>query len=46
MNEKELIEAVARLWVDNNGDADGIFWSINRLRDAVEVEIKRRSNDQ
>ncbi len=26
MNDKELIRAVAEFWVENGGDAEGIFW--------------------
>lgn len=39
-----LIQEVARVWVDGRGDADGISWCADRLRQAVQAEIDRRAD--
>lgn len=36
MNDEQLIEAMAELWVNNGGDADGIDWCWHRIKEAVE----------
>ena len=36
MNDEQLIEAMAELWVSNGGDADGIVWCWHRIKEAVE----------
>lgn len=45
LSESELIDAVAKLWVDNGGDIDGLWWSLPRLSDAVKAEIEQRAED-
>ena len=35
MSDKELIEAVADLWVSHGGDAEGLDWCFCKLKDAV-----------
>ena len=46
MTDQELIEAVAKLWVDGGGDAQGIDWCLWEIKQAVEVEIERRAQDE
>ena len=39
MNDSELIDRVAELWVECGGDAVGVEWSWRELRDRVrEIE--------
>lgn len=40
MSDDELIEAVARLWVENGGDSEGIAWTWTKIKDKV-AEIER-----
>jgi hypothetical protein len=35
MTDEQLIQAVAELWVENGGDAEGIVWNWSKIRDAV-----------
>jgi hypothetical protein len=39
MGEEQLIEAVARLWVENGGDAEGIDWCVSKIKSKIE-ELK------
>lgn len=42
MTDAELCRAVALLWVDNGGDADGLNWCLDDLKAFVRAEIKHR----
>lgn len=46
MSDQELIEAMARLWVENGGDAEGITWVWQRIRTAVEQLKQEPTNDR
>jgi hypothetical protein len=46
MKDSDLIAEMARVWVDGGGDAEGIAWCANRLRDAVQAEIERREAEE
>ena len=35
MTDNELIDAVARLWIDNGGDAEGIAWCWGRIMERI-----------
>lgn len=43
MCDEKHIEAVARLWVDAGEDAESFFWSVSRLKLAIQKETARRS---
>lgn len=44
MSDDELIEAMARLWVDNGGNAEGIYWCARKIRAKVkEIMDKDRA---
>jgi hypothetical protein len=36
MSDDELIQAVADLWVENGGDAEGFEWVQRRIREEIE----------
>ena len=42
MTDEQLIAEVARVWVDNGGDADGLDWCHQKLKEAVNSEIENR----
>ena len=35
MSDQELIDAVARLWIDGGGDDEGIAWCWGKIQDRV-----------
>lgn len=39
MGDAELCRAVAKVWVDGGGDAEGIDFCINLIKKAIEEEI-------
>ena len=43
VSDEKLIAEIARMWVDNGGDADGIDWCKQKLKDSINQEIARRS---
>lgn len=45
MTDEQLIAAVARMWVDGGGDADGLDWCHQRLKEAVAAEIQSREGE-
>ena len=45
MNDRKMCRAVAELWVDNGGDADGLMYCISDIRDAVQQVIDERSKE-
>lgn len=36
MNDNELIQAVANLWVSNGGDSEGFAWLQHKIREEIE----------
>lgn len=42
MTDEQLIAEVARVWVDGGGDADGLDWCHQKLKEAVNFEIENR----
>ena len=42
MTDDQLIAEVARVWVDGGGDADGLDWCHQKLKEAVNTEIENR----
>jgi hypothetical protein len=36
MNDNELIQAIANLWVSNGGDSEGFTWLQHRIRKEIE----------
>lgn len=42
MTDSELINEVARIWVDAGGDAEGIDWNVQNIKDAINIEIENR----
>lgn len=42
MTDDQLISEVARLWVDGGGDAEGLDWCHQKLKEAVNTEIENR----
>jgi hypothetical protein len=43
--DKNIVNAVAKLWVELGGDAEGIYWLIHDIKEAIEVELKEKQND-
>lgn len=44
MTDEKLIEEIAKIWVDNGGDAEGIDWCIVRIKEAINNEVKGRDS--
>jgi hypothetical protein len=44
MNDKQLIEAVAELWLENGGDSDGFLWCINNIH--IEIYKKEKEKNE
>jgi hypothetical protein len=42
MSDDQLIAEVAKLWMDNGGDAEGLAWCYEKLRDAIIAETEKR----
>jgi len=42
MTEEKLIAKIAHLWIENGGDAEGLSWCWERIRQAVQDEINSR----
>ena len=42
MTQDELMAEMARVWVGGGGDADGLDWYRQKLKDAVNAEIMTR----
>lgn len=42
MTDEKLIAEVARVWVDGGGDAEGLDWCHQQLKEAVNAEIENR----
>ena len=42
MTDKQLLVEVARVWVDGGGDAEGLDWCHQKLKEAINVEIENR----
>lgn len=40
--DQRLCEAVAKVWVDGGGDADGVIWCTGAIVAAVRAEIYAR----
>ena len=40
MTDDQLIAEVARVWVDGGGDAEGLDWCHQKLKEAVNAEIE------
>lgn len=43
MTDDKLIAEVAQVWVDGGGDAEGLDWCHQKLKEAVNAEIKNRA---
>ena len=39
-SDQEMIRLIASLWIELGGDADGINWSWQKIRNEVERQIK------
>ena len=35
MTDEQLIKAIAKIWVENGGDADGIEWCKEKIKEEV-----------
>ena len=46
MSDNDLIKAVAELWVDGGGDAEGLIWVVSRLKQAIQDEIDYREEKE
>jgi len=44
MNDIELIDAVATLWVENGGDDIGIDWCFKDIKEAILNKIDEKEN--
>ena len=40
MTDSQLIEIIATIWVENGGDAEGLDWTYNQLKEAIEQKCK------
>lgn len=43
LSDEDLIREIAYIWVDNGGDAEGIYWVVDRLANAIQEEIDSRN---
>jgi len=43
MTDKEIIEAIARLWVNLGGDEEGFCWVWGKIRDRIREIINENS---
>lgn len=43
MSEAALIYAMAELWVNSGGDAEGIDWCKNKIKAAIKEIIKEQN---
>mgnify|MGYP000247663533 CR=1 FL=1 len=44
MTDKKLIETIARIWVENGGDEEGLDWCYLELREAIR-ELREKENE-
>ena len=42
MTDNELISHVAKVWVAGGGDADGLSWCFDKLKEAVNLEDREK----
>jgi len=41
--DRKIVDAVANLWVEMGGDAEGIYWLIHELKEAIEAKLKQKN---
>ncbi len=46
MNDTELLREVAKLWVANGGDVDGLAWCYGALKEAIRLEIEGTASNE
>jgi hypothetical protein len=46
MNDDDLIDTVATLWVNNGGDADGLDWVYNKLKEKIRNKMENDRVDR
>ena len=42
MGDRELIDAVATLWVENGGDVDGLSYCIEKIKQVVKEKSEEK----
>jgi len=45
MKDEKLIDLIARIWVANGGDADGIDWAWKKIRDRI-AKLSEEERDE
>ena len=45
MTDKELIETIAEIWVENGGDADGIEWCREEIKEKITAIMIEKSKE-
>ena len=41
--DKKIVEAVADLWIEMGGDAEGIYWIVHEIKEAIEAKLKEKN---
>ena len=41
--DKRIVDAVADLWIELGGDADGIYWLVHEIKEAIEAKLKEKN---
>jgi hypothetical protein len=45
LNDDELIDAVANLWISNGGDAEDFIYCWRFIQEAIEEKLKKRDGE-
>ena len=46
MSDKELIEIIAKMWIEGGGDSEGFMWNITEIYNKLkEMEIKNDKDE-
>jgi hypothetical protein len=41
--DKKIVEAVADLWIEMGGDAEGIYWLVDEIKEAIEAKLQEKN---
>ena len=41
--DKKIVDAVANLWIEMGGDAEGIYWLVDEIKEAIEAKLKEKN---
>ena len=43
--DQKIVDAVAELWIEMGGDAQGIFWLSQDIKEAIEAKLKEKNHE-